>query len=642
MIPVVAAACANIGNPSGGARDEDPPIYVSSNPMQGATNVDRTRISIRFNELINIKDSYSKVVVSPPSKTPPRVSSIGRNANIVFDSLQPNTTYTIDFGDAIEDNNEGNKLEGFAFTFSTGPTIDSLRISGMVLNARDLEPRKGILVGVHENLSDTAFSKLPLLRVAKTDDRGRFTIRGLRDTTYTVFALDDKDGDYKYANQEEDVAFYPMTVRPSFEHTEAYDTTYNILGEVDTVITRNRTKYLPNDILLRTFNSLKRPQYLTKYERIDSTRVFLKFNTEAKELPQISVVAPEEMPFEGTVLERSIKNDSLVYWLPEKFVKTDSLRLAATYFRTDSTGNLSAFADTLKFYTNKPKVPKKKKKDEEKTPINPEDSIKAITLSVKLLSATTQDIDKPMEFEFETPLSKLDTNAFTLEMMVDTLWKKVPKKWTLSQRDSVSPRQFRVDYPWDYDTKYRLKADTLAAISIYDKPTRPLSFEISTKKEEDYCTLKLNVTGEDPNIPVFVELMSQSDVIVKTEPLKNGKVVFRYLEPGKYYVRLIEDYNGNGEYDTGDYDLQLEPEVAYYYPKAINIKKNWDKEEDWDVFATAIDLMKPEAVKKNKPERKKHQQDGQQQYDDEEEEIFDPTANPFDPNSKNRRKTGKY
>ena len=193
VVTLFAAACANIGNPSGGARDEDPPLFVSANPPQGSLNVDKTRISITFNELVNVKDAFSKVVVSPPSRQVPRVASVGKRVTVTFDSLLPNTTYTIDFADAIEDNNEANKLQGFAYTFSTGAELDSLRISGMVLDSRNLEPRQGILVGVHENLNDSAFVKVPLLRVAKTDDRGQFTIRGLKECTYRLFYLDDKD-----------------------------------------------------------------------------------------------------------------------------------------------------------------------------------------------------------------------------------------------------------------------------------------------------------------------------------------------------------------------------------------------------------------------------------------------------------------
>ena len=640
-IAMLAVACANIGNPSGGARDEDPPIFVSSNPPQGALNVDKTKISILFNEIVNVKDSYEKVVVSPPSRQVPKVASVGKRVTVSFDSLQPNTTYTIDFSDAIEDNNEGNKLQGFAYTFSTGETLDSLRISGMVLDARNLEPRKGILVGVHDNLSDTAFTKTPLLRVAKTDDRGRFTVRGLKPGVYGVFALDDKDNDYTYANPEEDMAFYEVTVEPYTEEVEVSDTIWTKLGEVDTIVSRMRTRYLPNDILLRTFNSEIRPQYLTKYERIDSTRVFLKLNTKAESMPEMRIVAPEEGDLSGSVIEKTIKNDSIVYWLPDRLVHTDSLRIAASYLRTDSTGALSLTTDTLRFFTERPRNVKKKKNEKPKT-LSVSDSLKLVTLGVQF-SGSPQEVYKPIEMTFDTPLARLDTSAFRLEEKIDTLWYPVRGGFRLVQRDSVSPRHFLIEYPWAYESAYRLVADTMAAVGIYGKPTRPISQQFNTKKEDDYCSLTLNISGLEPGVPAFVELLNTSDAILRSEVLNNGSVTFKYLSPGKYYARIIEDFNGNGEYDTGNYELLLQPELAYYYPKAINIKKNWDKEEDWDLFATAIDMMKPDAVKKNKPERPKNfKNNSNTNEDEEEEEIFDPMANPFDPNQKTRRKTGAY
>lgn len=643
-VTLLAAACANIGNPSGGARDEDPPVFLGANPPQGSTNVDRTRLQLTFNELVNVKDSYEKVVVSPPMRQPPKVSTVGRRVVINFDSLAPNTTYTVDFADAIEDNNEANKLEGFAYTFSTGETIDTLRIAGMVLDARNLEPRQGILVGVHSDLNDTAFIKTPLLRVAKTDDRGRFNIRGLKEGTYRVFALEDKDGDYKYANPEEDVAFYELTVTPHAESDVVTDTVFNTYtGEVDTVTSRTRTRYFPNDILLRTFNSELRNQYLIKYERIDSTRVFFKFNAKADSLPKLSVVFPDSVArgMEDAVLERSLKRDSLVYWLPERLLHTDSLKIAATYLRTDSTGNLSEYNDTLRFFTNRPRVTKKKKNEKPKK-LSVGDSISAITLGVKF-SASQQEVYKPIEIEFDTPLASLDRQAFRLEQKVDTLFVPVKKEFTFVPRDSISPRHFIIEYPWDYETTYRVVADTMAATGIYGKPTRPISQDFTTKKEEDYCSLTFNLAGLDPDVQTFVELLSTSDAVMRSEKVKDNRVVFRYLAPGKYYARVIEDYNGNGEFDTGNYELNLQPDLAYYYPKVVNLKKNWDKEEEWDVFATAIDLMKPEAVKKNKPARKKTDKNNTSPLDedDEEEEMFDPTANPFDPNSKNRKKTGR-
>lgn len=639
---LAGAACANIGNPSGGARDEDPPFFISANPGQGALNVDKTKMTLTFNELVNVKDAFTKVVVSPPSRQVPRVQSFGRRITVTFDSLQPNTTYTIDFADAIEDNNEANKLTGFAYTFSTGPQIDTLRISGMVLDSRNLEPRQGILVGVHENLNDTGFTKTPLLRVAKTDDKGQFTIRGLKEGSYRVFALDDKDGDYKYANPEEDMAFYDVFVSPSAQRMETSDTIYNELtAEVDTVVPRMRTQYLPNDILLRTFNSQIRPQYLTKYERVDTTRIYMKLNTRADSLPRLDFILPQGETIKDAIIERNFTNDSLVYWLPDRLVHVDSIRIAATYLRTDSTGNLSLSTDSLRFFYNRPK-PKKAKKDSGKTKISVQDSIRAITLEVKF-SAPTQDVYLPVEVEFATPLAKLDTSAFRLEQMIDSVWHPVKKEYAFHQRDSVSPRHFRVEYPWDYDTKYRLVADTLAAIGIYGKPTRPIEHNFNTKKEDDYCSLTFHISGMDPDIPAFVELLNTSDAVQRAEKVDNETVTFRYLTPGKYYARFIEDFNGNGEYDTGNYDLQLQPDLSYYYPKIINIKKNWDKEESWDLFATAIDKMKPDAVKKNKPEQNKRKRNNNSNnYEEEEEEPFDPNANPFDPNTRTRRKTGAY
>lgn len=289
------ASCASIGNPSGGPRDEDPPRFVRANPAPGSVNVDRKRIDIEFDELVNVKDAFQKVVVSPTSKSVPRVSSLGKKVTVQFnDSLLPNTTYTIDFSNSIEDNNENNKLQGFTYSFSTGPTLDTLQISGMVLSADALEPQQGMLVGVYSNLADSAFSTLPFERVAKTDDRGRFSVKGLAPGEYRIFALADVDNDYKRANPEEAMAFYDVTLIPTSERVTASDTVFNLLtGEADSVISRERTRFLPNDILLRSFQSNYKPQFLQKYERVDSTRISLIFNAPSDSLPHLEIVNNE-------------------------------------------------------------------------------------------------------------------------------------------------------------------------------------------------------------------------------------------------------------------------------------------------------------------------------------------------------------
>ena len=661
------AACASMGSPTGGPRDEDAPRFVRANPAPGSVNVSRQRIEIEFDEIVNVKDAFSKVVSSPPSSQPPRVSSLGRKVRIDYqDTLLPNTTYTIDFGNAIEDNNEGNKLQNFTYTFSTGDEIDTLQISGMVLGAQNLEPQQGILVGVYSSLSDTTFSKLPFERMAKTDDRGRFTIMGLAPGDYSIFALNDLDNDYKRANPEEAMAFYDFTISPTSERIMTSDTVFNLLtGEVDTVLTRERTRYLPNDILLRSFESDYKSQYLQKYERVDSTRLSFIFNAPSDSLPMIEAVGFPELK-DWFVLERSSKNDTLTYWITEPVILSlDSLRIAATYLRTDSAQQLSVFNDTLRFFyprelkaslaaaqkerekeaKEREKEAKKLEKEREKSgnALLEEDTITDIIkprpLPIKMITGSTQEIYLPLILEFETPLADLDSGAFHLELQEDTIWKSVAKPWQLVA-DTLSPRRFKIDYPWEFATQYRLTADSLAATGIYGLQTDPLEFKFKTKEEGDYSYLSFEISNFNDTVAAFMELLTKADEPVKRAPVINGKAEFRYLDPGQYYARIFEDFNGNGIYDTGNYEEGRQPDLAYYYPKMLQVKKNWERSETWNVFDTPIDLMKPENIKKNKPEADKKSRNrnnnSNSDYDEDEEDYYDPTRNPFDPNDRGR------
>ena len=627
VLSMIAGACANIGNPSGGPRDEDPPILVSANPPEGATNVTRTNMTLTFNELVNVKDAFSKVVMSPAGR-PPRITSQGKHVVIRFDSLAPNTTYTIDFADAIEDNNESNKLQNFAYTFSTGDVLDTLRIAGRVLGARDLEPRPGILVGVTDDTTDSVFMRTPLLRVAKTDDRGRFIVRGLAPGNYRVFALDDKDADFMYTADNEEAAFYPVTVSPGSERVEALDTVYNKLtGAVDTVTSRMRTRYLPNDLLLRSFLSDRIVQYVSRYERPDSARLFFKMNAPAARLPRMRLL---DVPgdFRGVVESRE-GMDSITVWLPADLARVDTLALAVDYSRSEWGKEPVAVVDTLKFITKR--QPKSRKKGKEKR-LSPQDSIAAITTSFRASGESQQEIWKPFLFESATPLARLDTTGIHLLVQRDSTMRPVTKRFRLSVPDTAAPRSYRLDFPWEYEAKYQLKIDSLAGTDIYGKPTLPFSADISVRPASEYCSLSLNITGLDPGMPAFVELLDGSDRPVRTAVVENGHVFCPFLQRGKYYARIIEDQNGNGLYDTGDFQTGRQPDLAYYYPKAINIKKNWDKEETWDLWATAIDQQKPRAVLENNPAQTKkgNRNQNTNEYDEEDEEIFDPTANPFE------------
>lgn len=790
--------CASIGNPSGGARDEDPPRFIGANPAPGSVNVDPSDIAIYFNELVNVKDAFSKVVLSPPGKSTPRVTTRGKGVRVnITDTLLENTTYTIDFGDAIEDNNEGNILSGFSYTFSTGPDLDSLRISGMVLGAEDMEPQQGVFVGAYTAKEDSVFLKMPFERLARTDEMGRFVIRGLRDTTYRIFALKDLDNDKFFANPEEDIAWYDDTIRPSSERVMAQDTIRDLYtGAVDTIVERMRTRFLPNTVLLRMFNTGVKPQYLVSYTRPDSTKLSFIFNAPGKKMPSVKL-AHDSLYVDPLEAETTVGNDTLTFFLPRDLAMRDTLELAIEYVNTDvATGTPKLVNDTVKLMKPKPekkekekkKKKKKKKKKEEKDSGNDatpdalalsSDSIAALPVDSAgathphplsagdgkddekdddeeedekppiptfkfQTSGPDKDIRLPLAIEVPVPLAALDTLAFHLEVQEDSTWSSLKHPYRLQRADTLSKRRFKIEYPWERGKTYRLTIDSLAATDIYGVQSDKLQTEIKTKSDDEVSNLKLTLSGLDSNIPAFVQLMENGDKPKYTARVENGVADFKGIDGGKYYVRLYEDFNGDGRYTPGCYRMQrvygipdsvpteivmtdsvlisegdsigiaaadspgiitgdsinvvvadslaivpadslvvaghdsivtkpavermpltdseavdrlvkmgyslvplesdsvgtdiliaIQPDLVYYYPKQINVKKAWDIDQSWNVFETALDLQKPAKIKKNKPKRKNNEQSQQDEEDEEDED--DMFGNPFNPNDRNNR-----
>ena len=642
VLSAMIAGCASMGTPGGGARDEDPPRLVAANPLPGATDVDRERIVLDFNEIVTVKDAFSNVTMSPPAKSLPRVSANGRRVTIQLpDSLAPNTTYTIDFGNSIQDNNEGNKLKGFTYTFSTGPVLDSLRVAGMVLGAKDLEPQQGIYVGLYPaSLSDSAFMTEKLRYLAKTDDRGRFIVRGLPADTFRIVALKDNDNDFKYANPEEDLAFYDSFVVPTSERVTVSDTVLNLkTGAIDTIVSRERTVFLPNTILLRSFNTGKRTQYLVKYERPDSARITLQFNTAADSLPGFSIPGTD---LSGVITERSATNDTITYWLPRHIASRDTLRAGVIYLRPDSAGMLVPSVDSLNFIYKRPKIkPEKPKKNKD----GEVDSVAALPKAPVLRwssgTGSTQEVWRDLEITFDRPLEYLDTASFRLEQKVDTLWLPTREPLTYARADSLNPRRHVFTYPWESGMTYRLLADSAAAVSIYGEVMERISQDLTTKPIEDYATFRFHVSGLPDSVPAFIELLNSNDQPQRTTAVVDGDALFRFINPGKYYARLTLDYNGDGVWTPGDYAVGVAPDEAFYYPKSLNIKKNWDYDQTWNLWDTPVDLQKPENLKKNKPEYDKRAKQNTTAEEEDEEDDEDPFgANTFRTNN-NRGRSGR-
>lgn len=631
-------SCANIGNPSGGPIDKTPPIFMRSNPTPNAVNVKDRKIEIFFDEIVTLKDPSTKIIVSPAQTEMPRMSALGRKVTVeLVDSLMPNTTYTIDFSNSIQDNNEGNAIDNFAFAFSTGSVIDSMRVSGYVLDSRTLEPMQSVVVGLQSNLADSAFHKEKLQRVALTNDRGQFTIRNVSPGSYHIFALKDLDRDYKFGNPTEDIAFLDSIIVPSIGSREAADTVYNDLNEIDTIMRATRPAYFPNDILLSMFNEDRKSQYLANNLRVDSTRISLTFAAASDTLPSLSIVGRNDVPDQWYTLERSQTNDTLTYWIrPPHLVSADTLMVATTYLRTDTASNLSWGTDTLKFTFQRQKAKKKKKNEET-------DSLEQIRfMELHPLANGTQEVYAPLLLQTGTPIERYSREAFHLQRKLqnDTIFYPAEIK-SIALRDStLNRRDLMLKVDWEPGAAYTLAVDSLAMTDIYGLQTKPLKVDFNVRKMEEYGNIVFNIPAVRDS--AIVELLDGTEKIVLRAPVKSHRAELLNLLPGKYYARLFIDRNGNGKYDTGNYDMHLQPEETVYYPGAINLKKNWDVEQTWDIYATPIDKQKSEAIKKNKPERKKWEKVNTEktETDEDEENGFSDFSNPNDPNLRNSNNFG--
>lgn len=633
---LLLAACASIGRPEGGPRDMTPPVMVSSTPAPGSVNVSNGRIDIIFDENITLDDPMNKIVVSPPQKKQAQISSNGRRVRITLrDTLRDSTTYTVDLADAVRDLNEGNILDGLAIDFSTGPSIDTLMISGIVVEGRTLEPAQGMIVGVYSTpVADTALTTLPMDRITKTNALGRFTIRNLKPGSYRVFAINDLNHDFHW-DRSEDIAFLDRDISPSTMAVEVTDTFTDAAGN-DSLVTRPATRFLPDDILLTWFNENYKPLYLVKHERPDARRLTLEMSTHSDSLPQLTLLntvrAGARLDREA-VLQSSPGLDSLTYWLRDTtLIGSDTLKIAARYLHTDTLDNITFTTDTLTFALRQPK--KKKKRDEET------DSVPKLEfVNIGISSRQPQDLNMPLLFETSAPTASIDSAGFRIEELVDSVWMPVAAKIP-SPPDSLQPMRLLTEMTWKPKTKYRVTIDSLAVTDIYGNHNRPFVQEVSTHAIEDYAALFFNIGDLGPDSAI-VELLS-SDKPVRLEPVRNGVATFEYVTPGAYYARLFIDRNHNGRWDTGCVADTLQPEDVFYFSKKLNLKKNWDVEQQWNIYETPVDLQKPEDIKKNKPPRPKWETEEEREKrkkgnNDDEEEEFDPFMNdPFAPQSPDR------
>ena len=607
-------ACASTGMPDGGPYDETPPKFVRATPEPNATNNKRKKISIEFDEYIKLDKASEKVIISPPQNEAPEVKVSGHRVLVeFFDTLRENTTYTIDFGDAIVDNNEDNPLGNFAYAFSTGEHIDTMEVSGTVLSADNLEPVKGIQVGLHKNLEDSAFVKLPFDRISRTDSRGHFTIRGVAPGKYRIYALMDGNQNYLFDSKTEAVAFLDSLVVPDMRPDVRQDTVWNELDTLayDTIYEVHYTRFLPDNLILRSFKEENPMQYLVKSEREQLNRFSLYFSAKADTLPTIKGLDFDEK--DAFIIESNPRNDTIRYWIKDTVMcERDTLTFQMDYLATDTLGQLVPKTDTLRMVNKIDKKRRmalaeeamKKEEKERKKRAKKGDTLKVepkfIAMSVDAPSSL--DLNRNIVLKFEEPVEHIDTAAIHMAVKVDSLWEDIP---FILMGDSVLPRQYQILADWQPGQEYQLKIDSLGIKGIYGLYTNKVENQLKVKTLEDYGTLYLNIVGAGPH--AIVQLLNSSDGVVRQQPVTDKNTCdFYFLQPStKYYIRLFNDDNNNGVWDTGNYAEKRQPEEVYYFPKVWEMKANFEFEETWDIHAVPLDKQKLDEIKKQKPDEAK-------------------------------------
>ena len=618
---LMLSACARMGNPDGGWFDEQPPRVVGSMPKEQSIGIGNKKITIFFDEYIKLDNPSEKVVISPPQLEQADIRTHGKRITVELkDSLKPNTTYTVDFSDAISDNNEGNPMGNYTFTFSTGDHIDTLEVGGTVLEAENLEPIKGILVGLYDigdgssdfSATDTLLRSAPMQRVSRTDSRGRFHVKGVAPGRYRVFALQDVDANYVWNAKSEKVAFLHTVVVPTSKPDVRQDTLWRDSLHIADIVQTGYTHFLPDDLVLRAFTEKQTDRYYIKSERTEANNFKIYFSYGHEKLPRI-----KPLDFDSTstiIVEPTVNQDTITYWLADTaLVNRDTLTVEMNYFANDTTGVLREHTDTLTLLSKQPYSRRLKQQQEafEKWQKQQErrrkrgqpvqESMPAPDLKMEYMVPSGLDPDHNLAFKSPTPLVKADTAAIHLYQKIDTLWYRA--HYLFGEKPGY-PRNYQLISEWQPGSEYSLEIDSAAFVDIYGTASRAYKQGFKVRSTDEYATVVITLSGMNGKNAV-VELLSQSDKPVKKTTAEGGVATFYYVKPGTYYMRMFVDENNNGLWDTGSYTELRQPEPCYYYPGKLECRAKWDLRQTWDPTAKPLDRQKPSEILQQKGEQQR-------------------------------------
>ena len=610
-------ACASIGSPDGGPYDETPPRVVSSSPANQATNATQKKVQILFDEYIKIENASEKVIVSPPQEEMANVRADGKKVKIdLFDTLKANTTYTIDFSDAIVDNNEGNPMGNYTFSFSTGETIDTMEFAGYVLNAEDLEPIKGILVGLYKDTADSLFTTQPFDRVARTNGNGYFVIKGVAPGSYRAFALQDMDGDFRFSQKSEVIAFDTTYYETSCKPDIRLDTVWRDTVMYDSIRAIGYTHFYPDNVVLRSFVEAGQARHLLKSQREPMEKMTFFFTAPSDTLPRIN-----GLNFKGDggfICEPSAKGDTVTYWITDTILAyTDTLAFEISYLDTDTLEQLVWKTDTLEMV---PKVTRskqlkelqekieewekeqKKKMKKNKTMVMEKNPYLETFLNIEMKPSGGISPNQNPVITFSEPLlAEPDSAHIRFQRKQDSLWIDFPFLFIPIEHRQ---RSYQLFAEWEEGMEYKFEIDSACIAGAMGHTNTAYTQNITVKKGDEFGTLYIKVNLPDSN--VVVQLLDTSGKPVANQQAnEEGRADFFYLRPADYYLRCFIDRNGDGEWTTGEYSSGTHPEEVFYFPQPMKVKAQWEIEQDWDVRGIPLEKQKPGALIKQKADKSK-------------------------------------
>ena len=574
----LAHSCANTkASPTGGPKDTIPPVLTDLSPAWGDTAFPVTggTVRLKFNEYTVVKDA-SGILLSPPQKKKPKAKVKGKEIVVTFqDTLLPNTTYTIDFGNGLADNNEGNIFPKFVYAFSTGDTLDSMYISGTVLDAESLVPVKGAFVSLYTHFRDSAcMLELPAA-AGRTDDRGFFTIRNIKPQPYWIYASSDDNKDYLYNLGEEKIGFIDTAITPTLVMR---DSIYELMSfdMKDTLACQARKSQYE----LAIFKEFYSTQFIKDKGRKRDKCGYVTFGAPDVQLSSFQILGVDSTDI---IMQFSPKRDSFDFWLNTKYPPEDSLFMTVSYMKTDSTGNLSLATEELAAALSKDQIAKAKTEEGRK-------AAEADTLTDLKLTVTDTNVEQDgITLEFSVPVIEMHMDSIVL-LTTNTRNQTDTSSFTFTQ-DSTNIMRFVLQNTEEYQPgyKYSLSIPMGTFWDVYGRKNKAEKKDFQLPNTENLNSLTVNLSGTGGR-RYILELTDEGrkKVFRKYEVLQDGTYYFPYLSDGKYAIRLTEDRNNNGLFDTGDLLKWQQAErmrlfKLYDGSTAIEIKEQMEIIQDIDL-----------------------------------------------------------